>query len=269
MRNEPIRRVNVLGVGVSAINMELACRAIDHALQQRQKGYICVTGVHGVSEAQIDPNFRDILNHAFLCTPDGMPMVWVGRGSGEKQMARVYGPDLMLAVLELSQERGYRHFFYGSANGTAELLREKMLQRFPRLQVAGTFEPPFRRLNAEELEQLKKRVAASRVDMMWIGLSTPKQEKFMAEYLPILDATLMAGVGAAFDFHSGKVRQAPVWMQRSGLEWFFRLCSEPRRLWKRYFKNNPLFILRIFCQFTGLKKFPLLDNAPRQDVCAD
>ncbi|HZM05285.1 MAG TPA: WecB/TagA/CpsF family glycosyltransferase [Candidatus Saccharimonadales bacterium] len=261
MRNELIRRTNVLGVGVSVLNMELACAAIEAALTERRKGYICVTGVHGVSEAQTDPRFRDILNQSFLCTPDGMPLVWMGRLHGEKQMARVYGPDLMLAVLELSQSRGYRHFFYGGANGTAEALREQLLGRFPKLQVVGTYEPPFRPLNAGEQQQLKEQVAASQPDVMWIGLSTPKQEKFMAEYLPQLNVTLMAGVGAAFDFHAGKVRQAPRWMQRSGLEWFFRLCCEPRRLWKRYLKNNPLFVARVFCQLTGLKKFPPPDRS--------
>ena len=250
-------RVNVLGVGVSAINMDLALERIRAALERREKGYVCVTGVHGVSEAQTDPAFRQILNRSFLCTPDGMPLVWVGRLQGQKHMDRVYGPDLMLAVMEASEAAGWRHFFYGGANGTAEALRTKLLERFPRLQVAGTYEPPFRPLQAEEQAALAEKIRSTRPDMMWVGLSTPKQERFMAEYLARLEVTLMFGVGAAFDFHAGKVRQAPRWMQRSGLEWFFRLCSEPRRLWKRYFKNNPLFVARIFCQFSGLKKFPL------------
>lgn len=252
-----IKRVNVLGVGLSAVNMTLAVGAIEAAIAAKQKGYICVTGVHGVSEAQSDPAFRRILNNAFLNTPDGMPMVWVGRWSGEKQMRRVYGPDLMLALLEVSQGAGYRHFFYGGANGAAEALRARMIERFPKLQVVGTYEPPFRPLTAGERANLQQMLVAARPDVMWIGLSTPKQEKFMAENLSSLDCTLMIAVGAAFDFHAGRVRQAPLWMQRSGLEWFFRLCCEPRRLWKRYFKNNPLFLFRIFCQLTGLRKFSL------------
>jgi N-acetylglucosaminyldiphosphoundecaprenol N-acetyl-beta-D-mannosaminyltransferase len=249
--------VNVLGVAVSPINMTLALEQITRAIQSRKKGYICVTGVHGVSEAQSDPEFRQILNRAFLCTPDGMPLVWVGRWLGQKQMDRVYGPDLMLAVMEASAKNGWRHFFYGGANGTAEILKSKMLERFPKLQIVGTYEPPFRPLNQQELKQLQEQLRVARPDMMWVGLSTPKQERFMADHLNQLEVTLMCGVGAAFDFHAGKVRQAPRWMQRSGLEWFFRLCCEPRRLWKRYFKNNPLFVARIFCQFTGLRKFPL------------
>jgi N-acetylglucosaminyldiphosphoundecaprenol N-acetyl-beta-D-mannosaminyltransferase len=252
-------RVNVLGVAVSAINMDSALSAIVAALDQKQRGYICVTGVHGVSEAQSDEPFRRILNRAFLCTPDGMPLVWVGRRRGHHNMGRVYGPDLMLAVLELSEKKGYRHFFYGGANGTAEALRQQMLKRFPKLQVVGTFEPPFRPLNPEEETKLVELVKKSRPDIMWIGLSTPKQEKFMAQYLQRLDVTLMVGVGAAFDIHAGRLRQAPVWMQRSGLEWFFRLCCEPRRLWKRYLKNNPLFLMRLFCQWTGLKRYSVDD----------
>ena len=252
-------RVNVLGIGVSAINLEMALAKITQALEKKQRGYICVTGVHGISEAQSDPEFRQILNRAFLCTPDGMPLVWVGRLQGRKQMARVYGPDLMLAVMALSEQTGWRHFFYGGAGGTAEALRERLVERFPKLQVVGTYQPPFRPLNAEEQAALEEIIRRTRPDVMWVGLSTPKQERFMAGSLPKLDVTLMFGVGAAFDFLAGKVRQAPRWMQRSGLEWFFRFCCEPRRLWKRYFKNNPLFVARIFCQLTGLKKYPIQD----------
>ena len=253
--------VNVLGVAISPVNMETALQNIAEAMEQKGKGYVCLTGVHGVSEAQSDPEFRRILNRAFLCTPDGMPLVWVGRLQGRKEMDRVYGPDLMLAVMERSEKTGWRHFFYGGANGTAEKLGEKLRERYPKLQVAGTYEPPFRPLNEEEQADLVKAVGAARADMMWVGLSTPKQERFMAEYLGRLDVRLMFGVGAAFDFHAGKVRQAPRWMQGSGLEWFYRLCSEPRRLWKRYLKNNPLFVMRLFLQWSGLKKYPLNDRS--------
>jgi N-acetylglucosaminyldiphosphoundecaprenol N-acetyl-beta-D-mannosaminyltransferase len=257
-----IGRINVLGVGVSAINMDLALEAVAGALDRREKGYICVTNVHGISEAQTDGTFRHILNRAFLCTPDGMPLVWLGRWQGRREMGRVYGPDLLLAVLELSEKNGYRHFFYGGKNGAAEALRERLANRFPKAQIVGTYEPPFRPLNAEEQGELKKTIHEARPDMMWIGLGLPKQEKFMAEYLDQLDVTLMAGVGAAFDFHAGRVRQAPGWMQRGGLEWLFRLGCEPRRLWRRYLINNPLFVIRIFCQFTGLRKYPLEEKKP-------
>jgi N-acetylglucosaminyldiphosphoundecaprenol N-acetyl-beta-D-mannosaminyltransferase len=252
-----VQRVNVLGVGISVLNLQSALGEIAGAVRARRKGYICVTGVHGVIEAQSDAAFREILNGAFLCTPDGMPMVWMGKLNGHREMRRVYGPDLMLDVCAWGEKNPCRHFFFGGAEGVAELLAGKLKARFPKLEIAGTFTPPFRPLNAEEEKQFAETIRAARPDILWVGLSTPKQEKFMAEFLPKLDVTLMIGVGAAFDFHSGRVKQAPRWMQRSGLEWFYRLCQEPRRLTKRYLKNNPLFALKIAGQLCGFKKYPL------------
>ncbi|MFO1476975.1 MAG: WecB/TagA/CpsF family glycosyltransferase [Verrucomicrobiota bacterium] len=259
MTNEgpAVPRVNVLGVGLSILNLNTALEQISRAVESRRKGYICVTGVHGVMEAQSDPALKKILNGAFLNTPDGMPMVWVGRFRGHREMSRVYGPDLMHLVCDFSRTRGYRHFLYGGGEGVAPELKRRLEEKFPGLNIVGTYTPPFRPLNAEERRELVERVAALKPDMIWVGLSTPKQERFMSEYWRELDATLLFGVGAAFDFHAGRVRQAPRWMQRSGLEWLFRLGCEPRRLWKRYFRNNPLFLFRIFCQFTGLKKYEL------------
>ena len=255
-------RANVLGVGVSAINLDSAAQAVTRALDAKARGYVCVTGVHGVSEAQGDPAFRNILNAAFLNTPDGMPMVWMGRLQGFKDMRRVYGPDLMLRLCELSPGRGITHFFYGGGPGVADELTQRLTQRFPGLKIAGTYTPPFRPLTSDEEAALIRQVGLLKPDIFWVGLSTPKQEKFMAQYWQKLDATLFFGVGAAFDFHAGKVRQAPRWMQRTGLEWFFRLCCEPRRLCKRYFKNNPLFLCRALGQLTGLRKFPLENEKP-------
>jgi len=254
---EQLPRVNVLGIGISAINPDLALRAIAGALERRTKGYICVTGVHGVMEAQSDPQLRRILNSAFLNTPDGVPMVWVGRLRGFKGMQRVYGPDLMLAVCELSVAKGYTHFLYGGAEGVADQLKLALERRFPGIRIVGTWTPPFRPLEPTEEADLVARVNAIRPDIVWVGLSTPKQEKFMAQTGAKLDATLLFGVGAAFDFHTGRVPQAPRWMQRSGLEWLFRLCSEPRRLWRRYLGNNPLFLLRIIGQLSGIRKYTL------------
>jgi N-acetylglucosaminyldiphosphoundecaprenol N-acetyl-beta-D-mannosaminyltransferase len=250
-------RVNVLGVGISVLNLQTALTAIDHAIRTREKGYICVTGVHGVMEAQQDPAFKNILNNAFLCTPDGMPMVWAGRMNGHREMSRVYGPDLMLDVCAWSETSGCRHFFYGGAGGVALLLAKKLQERFPKLQVAGTYTPPFRALTEEEIKNLQDQIREARPDIIWVGLSTPKQEKFMAEFLPKLDTTLMAGVGAAFDFHSGRVSQAPRWIQRSGFEWLYRMCTNPRRLAGRYLRNNPLFVMKFAAQKLGLKRYPL------------
>ena len=248
--------MNVLGVGVSVLNLPAALAALAGAVA-RSKSYVCVTGVHGVSEAQADPALRRIHNRAFLVTPDGMPMVWLGRLAGHRAMDRVYGPDLMTLVMRESPARGWRHFLYGGANGTAEKLRAVLTAKFPGLDIAGSYEPPFRPLNEAEQAALGSQVAAARPDFFWVGLSTPKQERFMAEYLPRLDATVMLGVGAAFDILAGNIAQAPRWMQRSGLEWFYRLCREPRRLGPRYLVNNPLFALRIAAQLSGLRRYRL------------
>lgn len=256
-----IPRVNVLGVGVSAINLPRAVAAIDAALRERRRGYICVTGVHGVMEAQRDPELKRLHNNSFLTTPDGMPMVWLGRLRGRREMARVYGPDLMLEVLKLSATRGHRHFFYGGSDGVAEELRRKITERLPGLQVVGTYEPPFRPLNADEERALRDQIAQCRPDFMWVGISTPKQERFMAEYLPKLDVTLMAGVGAAFNFHCGRVRQAPRWMQRSGLEWFYRFVTEPR-LRGRYLSIVPRFLCAALAQNLGLRRYEMPGNEP-------
>ncbi|MFM8468961.1 MAG: WecB/TagA/CpsF family glycosyltransferase [Limisphaerales bacterium] len=256
-RHESNARVNVLGVGVGVLNLTTALEAIACAVAERRKGYVCVTGVHGVTEAQNDPEFRRILNRAFLNTPDGMPMVWLGRLAGHRAMGRVYGPELMTLVMQESPSRGWRHFFYGGANGTSEKLRSVLTEKFPGLQVTGTFEPPFRPLNGPEQATLTAQVAAAKPDFFWVGLSTPKQERFMAANLDRLDTTLMLGVGAAFDMLAGTKAQAPRWMQRSGLEWFYRLCQEPRRLGPRYLKNNPLFALRVLGQLTGLRRYEL------------
>lgn len=252
-----VQRVNVLGVGISVLNLTTAVDAIATAVEHQRKGYICVTGVHGVTEAQTDSNFRGILNQSFLCTPDGMPMVWMGKLGGHRQMGRVYGPDLMLEVFRWSQKRSCRHFFFGGAPGVAEALKASMEKRFPGVQISGCYTPPFRPLNDSEEREFRSMVAEAKPDIMWVGLSTPKQERFMAQYLRKLEVTLMLGVGAAFDFHTDRVKQAPKWMQRNGLEWFFRLYQEPKRLWRRYLKNNPLFVARAFLQVTRLRKYRL------------
>jgi N-acetylglucosaminyldiphosphoundecaprenol N-acetyl-beta-D-mannosaminyltransferase len=250
-------RVNILGVGVHALNLRSAVLALQSAIAGRTKGYVCVTGVHGVSEAQTDPAFRDILNRAFLNTPDGMPLVWIGRSSGHQEMERVYGPDLLLEVCKASQWTRWRHFFYGGGPGTAEALAAVLQSKFPRMQIVGTHTPPFRPLTPDELKEFQAQIAAAQPDIIWVGLSTPKQENFMASTLSSLDVPIMIGIGAAFDLISGKVRQSPRWIQRSGFEWLYRLIQEPRRLWKRYLKNNPLFVYRLFLQLTGLRRYPL------------
>ena len=252
-----IPRFDVLGVRLHGMNLTVATEAVLDALRERCKGYVCVTGVHGVSEAQDDTAFRRILNAAFLNTTDGMPLVWLGRRAVGPQVDRVYGPDLMLEIFRATQHTKYRHFFYGGAPGVAEELKANLEARFPGVTIAGTYCPPFRPLNAGEEAELTALVRERQPDIIWVGLSTPKQERFMAEYLPKLETTLMFGVGAAFDFFAGRVSQAPRWMQRSGLEWFYRLCREPRRLGRRYLTNNPLFLWRLLMQSLGLRRVPV------------
>jgi len=239
-----IEKVNVLGIGISVLDQARARQFLFEAVRKGRRGYVTVTGVHGVSEAQSDPALRDIFNRALLATPDGMPMVWMGKLQGHHSIQRVYGPDLMLNLCEHSVAEGLSHFLYGGVPGVAEELKEKLEARFAGLKIVGTCTPPFRPLNDAELNDLQERVRVMRPDFFWVGLSTPKKE-----------VKIFIGVGAAFDLLTGRVRQAPRWMQSAGLEWFFRLTQEPRRLAKRYFVNNPLFLLRLFYQFTGLKKY--------------
>jgi N-acetylglucosaminyldiphosphoundecaprenol N-acetyl-beta-D-mannosaminyltransferase len=163
-------------------------------------------------------------------------------------MDRVYGPDLMLEVCRLSEERGYRHFFYGGNEGIAERLADSLRRRYQNLNVVGVATPPFRLLNPSEEESLRQQVSEARPDFVWVGLSTPKQERFMAKHIGALDCTLMLGVGAAFDIHTGITKDPPQWVKRAGLQWFYRLMREPRRLWKRYLVNNPRFIFKITLQ---------------------
>jgi N-acetylglucosaminyldiphosphoundecaprenol N-acetyl-beta-D-mannosaminyltransferase len=240
-----ISRVDVLGVGISAIDMARAVAEISRWVEEGERHYVCVTGVHGVMEARRDPELLRILNASGLTTPDGMPMVWAGHRAGVPDMRRVYGPDLMLAVLALATERGWSSYFYGGGPGTPELLAERLTARFPGLRVAGTCSPPFRPLTPDEDRLAVERINRSGADLVWVGLSTPKQERWMAAHADRLDAKALLGVGAAFDIHAGLLPQAPSWMQRSGLEWLYRLGREPRRLWRRYLRNNPRFVIEI------------------------
>lgn len=252
-----LARTNILGVGVSAINMDLALETIRGWIERREQHYVTVTGVHGVMESQRDEKIRAIHNQAGMVTPDGMPLVWLSRLKGQPHVRRVYGPDLMLAVCQDGLSRGYRHYLYGGAEGVPTLLATKLRERFPGIQIVGEFSPPFRALSPEEDEQIVRDINAANPDIVWVGLSTPKQERWMAAHAGRVLAPVMVGVGAAFDFHSGLKKQAPRWVQGSGMEWFFRLVTEPRRLAKRYLINNPTFLALVAQQLLGLRKYSL------------
>jgi N-acetylglucosaminyldiphosphoundecaprenol N-acetyl-beta-D-mannosaminyltransferase len=344
---QDVKRTNVLGVGVSAINMEQAVSILLDARAQDRGGYVCVTGVHGVIESQRDPELKRIHNRSLLTVPDGMPTVWVGREQGFVHMGRVYGPDLMLRLCEATAEvdrstfaeatadkcslmvdgeaggkagnqrtedgystttnhqpitdkKCFTHFLYGSTPETLVKLKTNLEKKFPGIRIVGTWSPPFRPLTEEEEAELQAIVAECKPDFFWVGLSTPKQERFMFEHcsnmsvgscslmvdgelsktsnheqstesgVPTtnskqpttaaierypLDCGIMLGVGAAFDIHAGLLKDAPEWVKNSGLQWLYRLCQEPRRLWRRYLDIVPKFLSLVALQMLGIRQY--------------
>ena len=236
-------RTNILGIGISAINMDDAIATIDGWIEQREPNYVCITGAHGVVESRKDARLRDIYERAGLVTPDGIPLVWMSRWLGARRVERVYGPDLMREISARSPARGYRHFYYGGTPGVADQLAAALTTSNPGLNVVGTLCPPFRALTPEEDAQMVEQINSTAPDIVWVGLGAPKQEYWMASHIGRINAPVIIGVGAAFDFLAGTKKQAPVWMQRHGLEWLFRLCAEPRRLWRRYAYIVPAFLV--------------------------
>ena len=246
----------VLGVSVNAVQIPDAITWMRQRIEQRQDtSYVAVTGMHGVSESRRDSAFRGVLNSAGLVVPDGMPLVWIGRLRGFGLRRRVYGPELMLEFCRATADLGLRHFFYGGAPGVADALAQRMVERFPGLVVAGTWCPPFRPLSPEEDADVVARINESNADVVWVGLSTPKQERWMHQHRGVLHVPVLVGVGAAFDMHTGRVKQAPVWMREHGLEWFYRLVQEPRRLWHRYIVLGSQFAFNASLELAGLKRF--------------
>jgi len=266
-RNQPsvrdvkssLKWTNVLGVRVSAVNLKSATGLIQKAIEDGGKEYVCVRDAHGVVRCQKDPELRSIHNRAFLVTPDGMPLVWALKHAGHVESDRVYGPDLMLSVFDAGSSKGLRHFLYGATAETLEQLQARLLAKFPQARIVGSYAPPFRQLSMQEEADIADRLNRSDADIIWVGLSSPKQELWMARMRDRLEAPMLIGVGAAFDFHAGLKRQAPRVIQRSGFEWAFRLLCEPRRLWRRYALVVPTFISLTAFQRLGLRKFPIED----------
>ncbi len=250
-----IARTSVLGVGISAVDMASAVDWVMAAIRNRERHYIAVTGVHGVVDAQDDPVYKSILNSAGLVVPDGMPMVWLSRRAGHRHVGRVYGPDFMLRVCQALSAVSGRCFYYGGNEGVAEELAETVQHQFPGLVTAGTYTPPFRELTEEERAGIAETINSAAPDVVWVGLSTPKQERWMDAFRDRLDAPVLVGVGAAFDYNTGKLVRAPAWMQKTSLEWLFRLIQEPRRLWRRYARIIPLFLYYLACERLGLRDF--------------
>lgn len=243
-----VGHVNILGVKVNATNMLNTLTTISGWIMNGEKKYVCVTGVHGVMESQNDDSLKVIHNNSGMTVPDGMPIVWIGKLYGHIEMGRVYGPDLMSEICRISVRNEYKHFLYGGNYGVAQELKKRIEKKYPGIRVVGSYTPPFRRLNSEEENDLKRIVRETKPDIFWVGLSTPKQERFMAEYLPQLETKIMLGVGAAFDVHTNRMKDAPKFLKTIGLQWLHRLYQDPRRLWRRYLYNNPIFVLKIIKQ---------------------
>lgn len=241
VQNPP--RAEILGVPVSVVDMDAAVATIAHWVREKKTRYVCAPDVYNVVRAQDDPRHLQALRSADLVVPDGTPLTWVMRLRGETIKERVCGPDLMLAVCQRSAGEGWRHYFYGGAEGVAAELAQTLTTRFPGLQVAGIDCPPFRPLSEAEIDASIDRINAAKPDVVWVGLGCPKQELWMADNSARIDAAVLLGVGAAFDFHTGRIRRAPVWMRTHGLEWLYRLASEPARLWRRYLVSAPRFCL--------------------------
>lgn len=251
--------LNILGVRIHPTNINNIIIVLDQLINQNKKGYITVTGIHGIIESLNSLFIKKAHNSSYLTVPDGMPLVYIGKLHGFVQMKRCYGPDLMKSIMNYSQYKKYSHFFYGGKPGIAEKLKIEMQKKFPKIQILGTYTPPFRPLNKKEKAMFINLINKLQPNFIWVGLSTPKQELFMYEYLPLLKTNIMIGVGAAFDIHTGQSKSAPLWMQVLALEWFYRLMKEPRRLWKRYLINNPMFIYLFALQVLGIKKYYIED----------
>ena len=251
----------ILGVAVNTTSYQDTASTISNWIEEQRKfptlpaRYVCVTSVHGVMTAQEDKNFREILNNADIVTPDGMPIVWAMRSFGHRDQERVYGPDLMLILCQQAAHLGHRVFLFGSQPETLVWLEDALLRRCPGLQVVGKLSPPFRPPTPDEDLTHVRTIRESKADIIFVGLSTPKQERWMQAHQSSLPGTVLLGVGAAFDFHAGCVRQAPHWIRRAGLEWLFRLSMEPRRLWRRYLLITPRFLPFWALQRAGLLRY--------------
>jgi N-acetylglucosaminyldiphosphoundecaprenol N-acetyl-beta-D-mannosaminyltransferase len=249
------KRESILGVNVSALNVQMALEQLGHWVTTRTQHYVCVAPAHSIMDGYNQPALKQIFNGSGMTTPDGMAVVWLLKLKGYRHVQRVYGPDLLLATCEYGLQKGYRHYFYGGAPGVADRLVERLSKKFPGLQVAGTFTPPFHPMSVEDDEKIIDEINQAQADIVWVGLGSPKQEYWMHTHMGRLNAPIMVGVGAAFDFLSGTKPQAPLWMQRSGLEWLFRLANEPGRLWPRY-RQYPKFILLAVAELLGVNQSP-------------
>lgn len=232
---------NIMGVNIAAINMEWLLEYLDKNIDLLHGDYICVSNVHSTVTSFEEPEYCAVQNGGIMAIPDGGPLSTVGRKRGHKNMQRTTGPSLMGEIFKISAKRGYRHFFYGSKQETLDLLEEKLNENYPGIQIVGMYSPPFRPLTDEEDVMVIKMINDAKPDFVWVGLGAPKQEKWMASHQGKIDG-LMIGVGAGFDYYAGNIERAPEWMQKSNMEWFYRLIQDPKRLFNRYLHTNTKFI---------------------------
>ena len=231
----------ILGVDIAAVDMKWLMEYTERHIKELSGDYMCVSNVHTTVTAYENEDYRKIQNGGIMAIPDGGPLASLGRKRGFSKMQRVAGPSYLEKVLEISVEKKYRHFFYGSTEETLEKLRAELLKRYPGIEISGMISPPFRNLTAEEDREMVERINASHSDFVWVGLGAPKQECWMAEHQGRIEG-FMVGVGAGFDYLAGNIKRAPEWMQKHNLEWFYRLLQDPKRLLKRYFYTNTKFI---------------------------
>jgi N-acetylglucosaminyldiphosphoundecaprenol N-acetyl-beta-D-mannosaminyltransferase len=244
------KQLRLLGVKIDRVTMDETIDGVRRIVRSdgRHGHYICVANVDSVMSCRRNDRMMSALNSSFLTVPDGMPLVWAGRFLGYPIKERVAGPDLMMDLMRVSEEEGFANFFYGSSETVLTALSKNLFERFPRLKIVGSIAPPFRPLTPEQDLEIMEAVHAAAPDILWVGLGAPKQELWMAEHHGRLKVPVMIGVGAAFDFHAGNKKRAPLWMQRSGLEWAWRLSQEPGRLWKRYLIDDLPFFWYILKQ---------------------
>lgn len=245
----------ILGTRVDSTSYELATRQVVDWARRAESRYVCAANVHMLMEAHDDASFREAVGRAALVTPDGMPLVWVMRRLGVKNQQRVYGPDLTLHVARAASEQSIPIGLYGGTPQTLARLSGNLKLQYPGLHIAYAFSPPFHPMSPEEDAQATDEIIRSGARILFVGLGCPKQERWMAEHQDRIPA-VMLGVGAAFDIHAGEKPQAPAWMQSAGLEWLFRLASEPRRLWRRYLYHNPRFVILVLLQLLRQNRNP-------------
>ena len=232
---------NILGVNIAAIDMDWLVSFLENNIKELKGNYICVSNVHTTVTAFEDQEYCMIQNGGIMAIPDGGPLSSVGQKRGFKNMKRTTGPSLMGEVFKTSVERGYRHYFYGSTQEALDKLYTTLIGSYPAIQIAGMYSPPFRPMTDDEDKKIIEQINATKPDFVWVGLGAPKQEKWMADHKGKVNG-LMIGVGAGFDYYAGNIERAPEWMQKSNLEWFFRLLQDPKRLFSRYLHTNTKFI---------------------------